>query len=310
MIKVVEIGGFGNKIRLTNGIVDIDFATDFGPRILRYGLSGRENFFYEDVDDLINRKGEEMNNFFDGAEWHIYGGHRFWQSPEAFPRTYTPDNDKVEYEITKTGVILKQKYMEYTKTDAEIEVVMSEDSADVKVIHRLRSYSPYEIELAPWTISVCNKNILEAVPLNKIDTGLLHNQTMTIWSYTKLNDERVYFGDKYVTLKQNPKATSSFKLGFTNNNKFAAIFNDNAMFVKTFEWDENANYPDDGMNFETYTNDIMLECESIGPLTKLKEGDTLTHIENWTIIDNIPTPDAKDEETIDKYLSKFRQDNK
>ncbi len=308
MIKTEKIGGFGDKIRLTNGIIDIDFATSFGPRILRYGLSGRENFFYEDIEDLGNNLSKDMYEFYEGAEWHIYGGHRFWQAPELLPRTYLPDNDPIEYEITKTGVILKQKMYEYTKTQAQIEIIMEENSPNVTVIHTLKSFNPWEVEIAPWTISVMARNVIEAIPVNRVDTGLLHNQNITVWPYTKLNDDRVYFGEEYITLRQDSSKEGKFKLGFTNPNKFAAVFNDNAMFVKTFDYHKGEKYPDDGMNFETYTDKAILECESLGRMQKLNLGDTITHTEKWTIIDNVSIKDQKDEEAIKKALISYRKD--
>ena len=42
-----------------------------------------------------------------------------------------------------------------------------------------------------------------------------------------------------------------------------------------------ANYPDDGCNFETYTNHEMLEIESLGPLVTLAPGESSAHQERW-----------------------------
>lgn len=308
MLRITNIGGFGNKIRISNGVVELDFSTSFGPRILRYALVGGKNFFYEDVDDLGKCDDKLVENFGEGAVWHNYGGHRLWQAPELLPRTYLPDNDEIKYELTDTGVILYQKAFDYTKTVAKIEIVMSEDKPDVKVIHTVKNLSPWEVTFSPWTISVMARDVIEAVPVNKRDTGLLHNQGITVWLYTKLNDPRVYFGNEYITLRQDSSVEGKFKLGFTNENGFAAVFNGEAAFVKTFDYHKDANYPDAGMNFETYTDPVILECESLGRLQTLKEGEELTHTENWTIIPNVTIKDQKDEETISKILSHLRKD--
>ena len=33
-----NIGGFGNKLRISNGIVNVDVSTDFGPNILNFAF--------------------------------------------------------------------------------------------------------------------------------------------------------------------------------------------------------------------------------------------------------------------------------
>jgi len=42
------------------------------------------------------------------------------------------------------------------------------------------------------------------------------------------------------------------------------------LLVKCFQWIEGATYPDGGVNFETFSNEQMLEVETLGPLVTLK----------------------------------------
>ena len=64
------------------------------------------------------------------------------------------------------------------------------------------------------------------------------------------------------------------------------------------------NYPDGGMSFETYTNALMLEMESIGELKKLNPGETLTHTERWEMVDSVEC-DLSTPEGIEKAVKTY-----
>ena len=54
-------------------------------------------------------------------------------------------------------------------------------------------------------------------------------------------------------------------------------------------------YADFGCNFETFTNEDMLEVESLGPLARIEPGAAVEHVENWFLFRNVPMP-ANDRE--------------
>lgn len=56
------------------------------------------------------------------------------------------------------------------------------------------------------------------------------------------------------------------------------------------------------MSYESYTNDVFLEMESLSPLIEVKPGDNIEHIEKWELYDNVPMP-ADDEAEIEKALA-------
>ncbi len=58
---------------------------------------------------------------------------------------------------------------------------------------------------------------------------------------------------------------------------------DSNCFLKRFEYEEGAPYPDGGCSVESYTNKDpnMFELETLSPLRTLEPGDTLTHVEHW-----------------------------
>ena len=95
----ISFNGWPNCIRFFNEEIDLIVSTDIGPRILRYGFLGDQNFFYLDP----GQAGQTGGN-----EWRIYGGHRLWHAPEAMPRTYHPDNESVQFEIVGDTITLTQ----------------------------------------------------------------------------------------------------------------------------------------------------------------------------------------------------------
>ena len=58
--------------------------------------------------------------------------------------------------------------------------------------------------------------------------------------------------------------------------------------------------PDNGCNFETFTNSDMLELESLGPPTTLAPGASVTHREDWYLFDGVKFEET--DESIDRHV--------
>ena len=54
-------------------------------------------------------------------------------------------------------------------------------------------------------------------------------------------------------------------------------------FTLDFDYLEGERYPDFECNVESYTNNIMLEIETLSPLYELQPGETKTHVERWNL---------------------------
>ncbi len=95
----IEYKPFGRCLQIDNGLIDIVVTLDIGPRVIRMGALNQKNVFCDDAPLTITRGNDE---------WRLCGGHRLWHSPEAFPRTYDPDNYPVEWKQTACGIHVKQ----------------------------------------------------------------------------------------------------------------------------------------------------------------------------------------------------------
>lgn len=291
-VHKISYAGWANCVQVSNGIVDIIATTDVGPRIIRFGFVGDVNEFCEKADQ-VGKTG--------GDEWYIYGGHRLWHSPEAKPRSYMPDNNPVAWSLIDDGIKLSQDTEPETHIKKEMEVMLCPDKACVKVVHRLINKGLWPVKLAPWALTVVATGGKEIVPQPQKDTGLLANRVLALWPYSKMNDHRVYWGDKYITLLQDPNCEPPFKFGIPNEDGWAAYVNHNHMFVKRYQHKADAVYPDFGVSFETYTTDFMTEIESLGPLVELQPEASVEHVEEWMLFDNISMP-SNDESEIEALI--------
>ncbi|NSW92610.1 MAG: hypothetical protein HPY74_18490 [Firmicutes bacterium] len=290
-----EYKGWKNCIEISNGIVDIIATTDVGPRIIRFGFTGKENEFCE-VEGQVGTTG--------GNEWKIYGGHRLWHSPEHKPRSYEPDNSKIDYWEKENGIVLSQPVEPWAQIKKEIEVSLSPDKPKVFLLHRLTNKGAWPVELAAWALTVMAPGGKEIIPQVTKDTGLLPNRMISLWPYTKLNDHRVYWGEKYITLQHDCNAKGPFKIGLPNEDGWAAYANHGHLFVKQFQHIDGALYPDFGASsFETYTCDFMTEIETLSPLVVLDPDESVEHTEIWSLYDNVKVPE--NEEDIDEIILSF-----
>lgn len=291
-IDRVPYGGWENCLQVKNDFVDLIVTIDIGPRVIRYGFIGKENEFCEI---------ESTKGLTGGNEWRLYGGHRLWHSPESRTRTYEPDNSPVRWKEIENGIKTIQDIEGLSRIQKEMEVTLSPDSSRVRVIHRLTNKNPWAVELSVWALSAMAIGGKEVIPQPCRDTDLLPNRLISLWPYTRMNDPRVSWGERYIILKQNPQIKRPFKLGIPNEAGWAAYFNHGHLFIKFYTHYPEKGYPDFGVSYETYTNHFMLEMETLSPLTSLMPDSSVEHLEEWELFDNVQMP-SNDEDEIKAVL--------
>jgi hypothetical protein len=301
----LQYAPFGKVLAITHGETEMYVSLDFGPRILRYALTGGENFMFEDQKGEIVEKGPAFDEvFYPGAYWRNYAGHRIWLTPESMPETYIPDNDPVSYEINGQTITFTPPAQKALAVQEQLVLTFLEDGS-VEVNAKATNIGDKPATFGIWQVTVMCKNGLAVVPQNTCDTGLLHNRTMSLWPYCDMSDARVSWGKTLITLEQNPENTNAFKIGTRNCRGFSAYLCHNAMFVKRFACFEGVNYPDDGCNFEMYTNQHFLELESLGPLASVSPGDTISQSEYWSITPGVNRPAKNDFAALEKIVAEL-----
>jgi len=67
-----------------------------------------------------------------------------------------------------------------------------------------------------------------------------------------------------------------------------AYWNAGTLFVKRFRHHEWAEYPDTGTSYQTFTNEDMLEMETVGALCNLLPGQSAQLEETWELFSDVP----------------------
>lgn len=293
-VEKVSYAGWPNCYRVSNGKVELVATTDVGPRVIRFGFVNEENEFKE-YKDQLGKVG--------GDDWRIYGGHRLWHAPEAKPRTYWPDNTAVEVVKQPNGLRLIQSVERTTGIQKEIDLTLDPISTRVRIVHRLRNMGPWPIELAPWTLTVMEvggKVIIPQPPYKSHDEELLPLRSLAIWGYTNMHDPRYVWGSKYIVLSQDPSAKEPTKIGAGVREGWVAYWRNGHLFVKRFEFQNGASYPDFGCSVESFTNAEMIELETLGPMNLLQPGSIVEYVEEWYLFKGVGT--VSDEDSIDKFV--------
>jgi hypothetical protein len=291
-MEKIAYSDFGSCLRLSNGTVELVVTTEVGPRIIRYGFVGGENILGEVPDAGLTT---EL------GEWKAYGGHRLWAAPENNPRSYVPDNQPVEVEVVDDLTVrLVQPVEKPTGLRKEMTITLDDDGTGVTVDHLITNTGLWPIELAPWALTVLNGEgggtvLIPQEPYLSHDEELLPARTMVLWYYTDLSDPRWRLGKQFIRLQVDAAQAEPQKIGVANKQSWAAYARAGLLFVKTFDYESDAVYADEGCNCETYTAGSFVELETLGPMFDLVPGESADHAEYWQLFGNVELGETDDQ---------------
>ncbi len=304
MISIKEIAykNYGKCLAISNDFMEIFVTVDIGPRIIKCNLTGKDNMMFEDIERCFS---EDVSSVFGmDKKWYIYGGHRVWMSPESFPVTYYPDNDKVVYSTFANGAEFTPSAQAVTGIQISMRVEIAENEPKLKLTHKITNTKKEPVTGSVWCLSVMapGGTALAAQPCE--DTGLLANRSLIIWPYTSMTDRRMSITDKYITISQSKDADCNLKIGFNNTLGKTAYINKGQALVKYSEYIKGAEYPDNGCSTEIFTNTLFEEVESLSPVKTLARGESITHTEEWQLFDGIEISEKTDD-ALSKTASKL-----
>lgn len=299
-IEKITYQGWPNAYRIANGEVELIVTGDVGPRIIRYGFRGGQNLFKE-FSAQLGKSGEPT--------WQPRGGHRLWIAPEVAehvsPITYAIDNSPVRIEVKGGALIATPPLEKEVGLQKQIEVRLAASGSAVEVIHRVTNRNVWTVELSPWVLSMMAQSgvgITGLPPRGTHPEMLAPSNPLIIWHFTHLSDPRWKFTKKYIMLRQDPQNSLPQKIGHFNRDTWGAYYLNGELFLKRYQADPAKTYPDMGASYETFTNGETLELETLGPLTKLAPGETVEHVERWTLHRNVRLT-AFDDDELDRVLT-------
>lgn len=288
-IEKITYHGWENCYRLSYEQIELIAIADIGPRIISLKRKNGENILKEFPETLGS---------IGGNTWKVYGGHRFWYAPEYPPRTYYPDNIPVQVEYDDKTITLTPPLQDGIQKQLSISI---EPDTTVEITHRLVNHTLWDIEIAPWALTVMAENGTAIIPLPAL---IPHSEcveptnSLTLWSYTTLADPRWLWYPDRLLVKQDPQLTDPQKIGIRATKGWLGYAHHSGFFVKTFHYQPNATYPDWDASIEVFVDGAMLELETLGPLVQLAPYEMTEHIECWKLYDPISDIDKILMETL------------
>jgi hypothetical protein len=283
----VSYRGWEDCARFESGQAEIIATLEVGPRIVRLGIKDGPNEFHK-FPETLGQKG--------GDEFKPYGGHRLWAAPEVEEVTYEPDNEAVELFDDPHGQGMRTTGTKLGLT-REMVVAPRGDEGCFVIRHRIRNTGEQTRKIAPWALTVMETGgecIFPQADYQPHPDALLPVRPMALWAYTDMADPRFTWGTKLVRLRQR-YIERPLKVGLGLSQGWAAYANHGNLFVKRFAYDKQAEYPDFGCNFETFTREDMLEIETLGALQEVAPGEAVEHAETWYLVQDVKldSEDAK-----------------
>lgn len=252
------------------GAYQLEFATEFGPRITSFRLAaGREQFA---------RLGPESGIEHDGGRYEFRGGHRLWAAPEVPSITYAADDHRCEIsdERGALSVVAPPDSAGLTK-----ELRVSEDGNGIVVEHRMTKTDGSAIDVAAWAITQFRLGGTAILPFEARDTGALANRNLVLWPYTSIEDRRLTLSDEAIEIEA--IGERPLKVGMGPAPRKLGYYQDGTVFIKEIESAEERNVPDFGAAGQVYVGQGFCELESVGELSDLSDGGEALIRERWTI---------------------------
>ena len=268
----------GRTLELSNGKIVVGVTLDVGPRIIKLQKPDGENLMFEDVSDNVNKDVSAV--YGEGKKWHIYGGHRIWLSPESL-ETYYPDNAPVVSELKPNGAVFTPPAWTERGVQPVLDLEFAPDGA-LEGRMRVKNISDVKQKLCVWGLTVMKCGGTLTLPLSTEDTGFLANRNLVLWHYTDIRDPRLTIANDRIILTGSTDAESPLKIG-TYLNEIRAFYRyGDTLFTKECI-SKPGEYPDFTCNFETYTSELIHECETLSAAEEVAPGEEIIHTEKWRL---------------------------
>lgn len=296
-VEKIPYAGWPNCYRLSNGEVELIVTSDVGPRIIRYGFEGGQNFFVELEEDLGKTGGDN---------WRLYGGSRLWVGPEDPVYSYGADNDPVQVEISGSR-LTAQAPVEHTGVQKAIAVELADEGSAVRVVYTLANRTIWPLRIATWVLTMMapgGAGITTLPPRGTHPEVLAPTNPLVVFAFTNMADPRWTWLEKYIVLRQDPQNADPEKIGLFNPATRGAYLLNGELFVKKFAASPEEQYPDMGASYETFTNERFLEIETLGPMRTLQPGESMDHVEEWSLHRPVAV-DSWDDAALDRALAPY-----
>lgn len=260
---------------LANNYLHVDYLATAGPRLVRLFSAGNA------LNLLADAAGIAWETPY--GPYHLYGGHRLWHAPEAFPRSYLPDNEGLRCDPLPDGVRLSAPAETGSGIAKAMELRLESERAVLHITHSLHNTGLWPVKLAPWAITQVALGGMAILPLTApAPSSYLPNRSLNFWPYTRLHDPRLHLEDD-LALVEGTAHDFVFKMGYLNHAGWMGYWLEDVLLIKRWRPQPGLSHVDQQSNCEVFVWNRFLELETLGPLTRLEPGAIVTHQETWEL---------------------------
>jgi len=289
-VSKVNSSGFESCYEIASGNKKLIVTTQVGPRIIFFG-------FEKDSDsNVLFVDNERKLGLWD---WKVYGGHRFWVSPETRD-SYASDNKKCEV-IEENDAISFINFDEKTQLEKKLTISIEKENFIVK--HTLTNKGEMLYYGGIWGLTCIPVEGVIFFPW--VTPGDWRIKKIIYWEKwpgqsTNIESKQFVKGKNLFLVYPNGETS---KVGTTGYDGFIGVANKNYTFVKKYDYIQGAIYPDDNCSIEVYTSKNFCELETLSPLTTLFPNYSLEHKEKWILFDKFYDP--KEEEKLISIIKEY-----
>jgi hypothetical protein len=269
-------------IHLKSGDFQIQIPTAFGPRVLDARWKGSDNLLFVASEPGLTAK-----------DYHFRGGHRQWAAPEDPVRSTSLDNTPLHIgQYDKNQIVLLTADTEHPSQIRKTWEIRALPDHTFELKHTMENAGVWDIETAVWTITQLVAGGVGIFPFPELvphGEALLPAWSLVPWTYTDLSKPCFQPRPGYMLLDLSG-ADVSQKIGITDYPGWSLYWNRGAAFVKYAPVIAGARYPDRGCCFESYLCPDFIELETLAPWSVLRPGQSCSHTEYWTMIEESESP--------------------
>lgn len=279
-IERTPFGGWQEAYQLRLGETEMVILAEVGPRIVSLRVGRGPNLLYMDPTTLGKGQGD--------TTWHIYGGHRIWVSPETLD-AYRPDNAPCAVDIQESKLTLITKADPDTLLRKRLTVSAQGDRFVVESAALNTSDLLYQGAI--WCLTCVMPKGVIAFPWGsggKWDVKRI--QWWNSWAGHSSDVRSKQYQPSPDLFLIRPTGEEG-KVGTHSPEGWIAYCREDATFIKSFQPDAWAIYPDGGCSVEVYTCAAFIEMETLTPMAILHPGQEIAQQEVWTVIPRAVDPE-------------------
>jgi hypothetical protein len=258
-------------VDLEAGRYQLQVATTYGPRIVSLRLAEGPELFARLPEHVVIE-------YPDSGVYRFHGGHRLWVAPEVPAVSYASDEHACEVTSSAGGFTVRAP-ADLARFVKEIQVTSQGDG--LLVDHRLTNAGQEPVEAAPWSITQFPLGGTALLPVAGLGAGdpFQADASVILWPYTNMADPRLSWIGRLALIEAT--VGPRFKIGSAPRPGRLGYHREGYLFFKEVPASNGGAYSDRGAVGQIFVEDNFCELESLGPLTSLQPGESLSHRETW-----------------------------